>query len=280
VFADDFAYTSFNFGLDNSLTAAVGSPWVHASPTGQNFYELQVTNGLAYLSYTNAEDVGAALTNAPYDGSQGFVFYTSFTVDFSVVPSKSGNYFLHLKSSDVDTLNFRDKIFVAASNSPAGMFRLGVANTANQPVQFPLDLSLDTTYTVVTRYNAGTGESVLWVNPINEQSAHVTATDTPGSSTIGGIGLRQDTGIGNIAIGPIKIGTAFSDVLAVSQAPVPEPLQVQLAGNTLTLTWTNAAFSLGSSTDVNGPYTKIDGATSPYSTSATGPAKFFKLIWP
>ncbi len=46
------------------------------------------------------------------------------------------------------------------------------------------------TYAVVSRYNAATGDSTLWVNPVNEQSASVTASDNPGSSIIGGVGLR------------------------------------------------------------------------------------------
>ncbi len=277
VFGEEFAYTNFTPGVGNALYQADGSPWQHVSGT---YYELMVSNGLAFINHTNSEDLGAALTNAPYFGSNAVMFYTAFTVNFSYLPSSNGNYFLHLKASDIDTINFRGKVFASAAHAAEGKFRLGIANIVNSPVEFPQDLELGTYYTVIARYNSGTGHSTLWVNPTSEQSPGAVATDTPGSSDIGGIALREDTGMGDMAIGPIRIGTSFSDVFTVPPVPTPEPLQLMLSGEDLVLSWTNSAFSLGFSAQVAGPYEKIAGATSPYTNSIAPGTKFFRLVWP
>ena len=220
VYTENFAYTDFDLPQALYLaTGGSGAPWYHVSgPTEK----LQVTNvtgtsGFAYIVGTNNEDVGAAfIGGATYDGTNGYVFYTSFTVNFSYLPSNLGDYFFHLSSSGTDTSNFRDKVFAQQLNAAAGMFRLGIANMATTPVQLPRDLASNQTYAVVTRYNAGTGESALWVNPTSEQSPAAIATDSAGtSSTIGGVGLRQPgCCTGDLAVGPIKVGTSFSDVFS------------------------------------------------------------------
>jgi hypothetical protein len=275
VFADDFAYV--NFLLPNALYQAENSPWTTVSGTA---YQVQVTNGLVYLNRTNSEDVGASLTNGPFAPGDAVVFYTKFNVNVSALPSPLGNYFIHLKSSAIDGLNFRARVFVNTTNAAAGSFRVGLANnSAGFSVQFPADLSLNTTYTVVTRYNSATGESVLWVNPAAEGSPSVSAPDLPSTTAIGGVGLREDTGIGELTVASLKIGTSFADVLTVT-APTPEPIQFGLSGGSLVLSWTNSSFSLAAASVVTGPYTRILGATSPYTNSISGSEKYFRLVWP
>jgi hypothetical protein len=273
IYNEDFAYTSFD--IPNALYGASGgsgAPWGHVSGTG---YELQVTNGWAYIVGTNGEDVGAPfISSATYDGSLGYVFYTSFTVDFSYLPSNAGEYFFHLSASAADTSNFRDKIFANKANAATGKFRLAVANVANSPVQFTRDLMLGATYAVVTRYNAATGDTVLWVNPVNEQNPGAAASDTPGSSTIGGVALRQaGCCTGDLAIGPMKVGTSFFDVWT---APAQPPLNwmVDNSGN-LVLSWNAPLFVLQSAPDAAGPYTDLT-PTSPYTNSISG-QQYFRL---
>jgi hypothetical protein len=275
VFADDFSYV--NFLVPNALYQAESSPWTTVSGTA---YQLQVTNGFAYLNRTNTEDLGAPLTNGPFATSDAVVFYTKFNVNVSALPSPLGNYFIHLKSSAIDGQNFRARVFVNTTNAAAGSFRLGLANnSAGFAIQFPTDLSLNTTYTVVTRYNSATGESVLWVNPVSEASPSVAAPDLPSLTAIGGIALREDTGIGELTVASLKIGTSFSDVLTVT-VPTAEPLKFGVAAGSLVLSWTNSAFSLASASVVTGPYNKIIGATSPYTNSLSGSEKYFRLVWP
>lgn len=68
-------------------------------------------------------------------------------------------------------------------------------------------------------------------------------------------------------------GTVFD--LTLFQAPVP--LNIQLAGDTVILTWTNSAFALQAAPVVNGIYTNLPGAASPFTNSLNATQQFFQL---
>jgi hypothetical protein len=241
VYNENFAYNQPTEGPLYLNSGGSGGGWSHVSgPSG----EIQVTNtgtsGFAYLVHTNNEDLGSAFIGGnQYNGTNGYVFYTGFTVNFSLLPSYYGDYFFHFATNALDGAGFSDKLFANSANAATGKFRLGIANTAGtMNAQNPLDLVLGQTYSVVTRYNAATGDSTLWVNPLNEQSPSVTASDNPGSSIIGGVALRQ-TGccIGDLAIGPMKVGTQFADVAVAVQSPgisIQPQSQTNNAGATVT----------------------------------------------
>jgi hypothetical protein len=57
------------------------------------------------------------------------------------------------------------------------------------------------------------------------------------------------------------------------------PLSVSQASGSVTLTWTNSVFTLESASNINGPYTTVMRATSPYTESASGTQKFYRLYW-
>ncbi len=75
-------------------------------------------------------------------------------------------------------------------------------------------------------------------------------------------------------------GTVFALNLSNSTPtpPAPIPLQIQVAGNSVVLSWTDSAFSLQSAPAVEGAYTTIPGATTPYTNSLPGTQMFFRLI--
>ena len=143
---------------------------------------------------------------------------------------------------------------------------------------FPLDLETNQTYTVVTRYNTATAESVLWVNPENESSLHVTAQDATTVNSIAAFGLRQSTGEGISYLDNLKIGTSFGDVATISVVPIP--LGIQTSGSNVVLTWSDASFHLQWAASVAGPYTTINGATSPVTTNTAASQLFFRLSNP
>jgi hypothetical protein len=287
VYTENFAYTGWDSAsYPNALynaTGGSGAPWHHVS--GTLSYELCVTNitgtsGLAYIVHTNNEDLGADfISSAVYDGSLGYVFYTSFTVNSSLPPSYLGEYFFHLSASGLDTSNFRDKVYANNANAADGKFRFGIANTASSVTQqFPRDLMTNATYAVVTRYNAATGDSTLWVNPVNEQSSAVTASDNAASSTIGGVALRQaGCCTGDLIIGPMKVGWAFNDVWTAPTRPI---LNIVRSGGGVKLSWTDSSglFVLQSAPSVKGPYTDVQDFTNPYTYSADVP-QYFRLSY-
>lgn len=69
-------------------------------------------------------------------------------------------------------------------------------------------------------------------------------------------------------------------VQVVSAAPAPEPLNISATGGNVTLTWSNPAFTLQAAPNATGTYTNVPGAASPYTVTASGAARFFRLIWP
>jgi hypothetical protein len=139
-------------------------------------------------------------------------------------------------------------------------------------------LTTNQSYFVVTRYNTGTGESVLWVNPNNESSTSAAAQDSTTAAIVGDFGLRQTTGIGISYLDNLLVGTAFGDVATITVAPIP--LHIQSSGANVVLTWNDATFNLQSSTSVTGPYTPVGGATSPFTTNTINAHQFFRLIHP
>jgi hypothetical protein len=104
----------------------------------------------------------------------------------------------------------------------------------------------------------------------------VTASDNPGSSLIGGVALRQPgCCIGDLAIGPIKVGTSFANVWTPPARPT---LNIVSSGGNAILSWTDASglFVLQQASNVAGPYTDIQGFTNPYTNAITGP-QYFRL---
>lgn len=87
-----------------------------------------------------------------------------------------------------------------------------------------------------------------------------------------GIAPLDTTDIMGIYMGDVTYTRGYSLI------PASIPLQISAVGSAVTVTWTNAAFSLESSTNVAGPYQVIQGATSPYQTSSSNSASFYRLI--
>ena len=74
--------------------------------------------------------------------------------------------------------------------------------------------------------------------------------------------------------GPSGYGTVFA--LNVSTNPIP--LNLQLQGNGVVLTWVSAAFTLQSAPGASGTFTNVPNAFSPYTNSLTGSQMFFRLV--
>jgi hypothetical protein len=202
----------FNSYANGALVTTSGGIWAtHSGTAGQ----VDVASGGVNLTTSESEDVNTLLNSAP---ATGFL-YASFTVNFSVLPNAAGTYFAHFKDA---TTGFRDRIWASTANAASGNFRLGVGNSSaatNASGQFALDLSLGTTYTVVTRYNLDSGVSTLWINPLLESDLSVDATDAVGGLANTAFALRQSTGIGTLVFDNLLVDTTFAGVMS----SVPEP---------------------------------------------------------
>jgi len=161
-------------------------------------------------------------------------------------------YFAHFK--DAITTGFRCRVFATVTNATAGSFRLGLANSANNVAAtnppFAQDLSLNTDYRVIIRYNVGTGISTLWVNPASEADSSATATDAATTITVTSFAFRQASGIGSFSVDDLKVGLTFATVLG--EGVGRPPLRVTRTAGNVVLSWpaTFTGFALETVTDL------------------------------
>ena len=71
--------------------------------------------------------------------------------------------------------------------------------------------------------------------------------------------------------------TRFADIVTT---PSPIPLNASVSGGNITFAWSIPSFSLQSATSVDGSYTTIPLASSPYTTSTASGPKFYRLYHP
>jgi uncharacterized repeat protein (TIGR03803 family) len=143
--------------------------------------------------------------------------------------------------------------------------------------------------TVFALNTDGTGFSTLYnFNPVS-QSPSFSYTNYGGANPKAGLVLSGNTLFGTAngggsygsqaggGGGLYGGGTVFSLTISLSLGPIQ--LSSQLNGKNLVLTWGNPAFSLQSAPAVNGAWTTVSGATSPYSASVTNPMQYFRLVY-
>ena len=85
----------------------------------------------------------------------------------------------------------------------------------------------------MVRYNVGTGESRLWLDPADESSPSLAAVDTPQPTDIEAFSFRQNEGIERAFL---DLGTTVADVSTQLYR-----LAIQASGDDVTLSWPVAA---------------------------------------
>ena len=218
--------------------------WYCYSPASP-YQDAFVTNALLILTAGN-HDAVAAPTNGVVNpsgfpiqgGSTPSPMYASFTINVSQLPSVNGGFFCEFL--DV-TNNNAAHVFIDTKNTVVpGTYRLGIANyatsiTAAGTTNYPVDLATGITYQVVMNWDENYSTvygATLWINPSSVGDFNVYPNDpTNGYMTampVSTIGFSQYGGVQ--AIGNVKMGTAFSDVMTnVVQKPV---IGIQPQGST------------------------------------------------
>ncbi len=220
---------------------AESSPW-NTPTSGGTAFQLVVTNGSAIITQTNSEDLAAAFSNIPIATNSGAILYVGAKIQLTTLPTGNGDYFLHLKDTVATGSTFRAKLFATTNGAAPGSFHFGISNASNAPpnIQFAQNLSLNTYYNVVVRYNVDTASSTLWVNPTAETDAGVTATDATIPSEVDGIGMRETGTAGGTPgvegvewIDSIIVSTSFDDVIPVLQPK----LAAVIANGNIVVSW-------------------------------------------
>ncbi len=227
---------------DGQLSQVATNVWVTHSG-GER--PLNVSSGAAVINQANfvggGEDVNRALSSGIDPSTNNPTqLYAAFLVNFSSLPVNegtytSGSYFAHFKSSTIN--EFYSRIGANTEGAAPEKFRLAIANetwTQSATIEYPEDLDLGVTYEVAVRLNLATGQTTLWVNPVDESSRSVTASD-PFSFSSGTLSfaLRQGTsGVnpnrgapGVLSVDNLRVGTSFIDVI-----PEPSTFSLLLLG--------------------------------------------------
>jgi len=129
--------------------------------------------------------------------------------------------------------------------------------------------------------DAGWGLSLVSLSPDSNGTASISGTNVsflPATNFVGTatIGYTIQDNLGNQSSSTLTV-TVTNTVTGGNPAPIP--LSARASNGSLTLSWTNSAFSLETSTNVTGPYVVVPGATSPYTLlTSTNPARFFRLV--
>jgi len=269
VFNDHFDYANGSVTI-NSL----GLWRNYGGPAGQ----CVVTNGALRISLSFDEDVDALLIGQPFETNSPAALYSRFTVTFSTLPTATGNYFAHFKDAG---LGLAASIWASTANTIApNTFRLGIGNATTSTAataQFPVDLNTNVSYTVVTRLVLSNGVSTLWINPTSESDPSVTANDAVTNLlSITSYAFREDGSEGKMLVDDLAVATTFNDL--VSSTPAAAFLQIRPAVAKVVLTWTNSSFALQAAPAVNGAYTNVPGATSPFTNAIDRAKKFYRLV--
>lgn len=205
----------FNYTNGALVTVSAGAWTTHSGVSGQ----LEVVSGRLDMRVPETEDVNILVPGQPYAAASSSILYVSFLMNSSALPAAGGQYFAHFKNAST---GFRAKIFNLTSGAGPGQFRIGIADSVNNPTATnAVDLNLNTDYRVYIRYVVSNATTTLWVNPTSEGSPSVAALSDGGAAQIiTAFALRQDSGIGEIALDDLRIGTTFADVYA---APIIVP---------------------------------------------------------
>jgi hypothetical protein len=234
---DDFGYADGSVVANSS--GSTPYPWVNN--TGSNG-QLQVTSGKLMLVNTNSEDIYRWFTNAPVTSTSGQLIHTRFVANFSELPTanSTGEYFSHIYAFSGA---YRARLFATTNGAAAGKYRISIANGGFVTAVFPQNLSLGESHVVISRYNTGTGESTLWVDPTSEASPSVSAADATTTTTIYGISFRQQAGIGSMSIDDLLVGSTFDEVLLILVNANANLSALTLSSGTLSPTFVSGTLS-------------------------------------
>jgi T5SS/PEP-CTERM-associated repeat protein len=178
--------------------------------------QVDVVSGKLILTESQPAEEVFTYASAPFWSSTNL--YISFTLICSNAPSGNGACFAQLR----DTSGFAyARLFVTTNGMGGPFFRLGLANTGTAPTVYTSPLQLGTTNRLILRYNAGTAQATLWVNPVHmywQFYNGLTATGLPFPHNVQTFNLSQGLsggdGVGTLAIEDLRIAYSFVEAFA------------------------------------------------------------------
>ncbi len=208
-------------------TPGPGDEWAGHSAGGTN--PIQVAGGTAVINQQGGEDASTAYaiqsdtstTYARFD----FSLPATTNSDISNLDS-NGLYFAHFRGGT--GTSFRARVGVLPPDS-GGDFKLVLSedSTIGDGAIWATELSFDTTYRVVSEYNAATQQSRLWLDPADISSTNITATNSLAASDNFSYAFRQSNDYnGQQIVDNLVVATSFDE--ALTGVAIPEPGSIAL----------------------------------------------------
>ena len=203
------------------LTPTPGPGGTWAAHSGAGTGSVQASGGAAVVRQASGanEDVNTAFGTALDAGGR---LYAGFDLVVEATGVPTNVYFaMFMKGTSL----FDGRIWITAPTTQG--YRLAISNdnsiTENDGEAFTGDLAFGTKYRIVHSYDYDSKSATLWVNPVNEFSPSVTATDPGFSDEVSAYAFRQAGGNSTQTIDNLIVATSFSEA-------VPEPSTLALLG--------------------------------------------------
>ncbi len=202
---DSFSYP------DGDVTVASGGLWVRHSG-GDGPY---IVSGEMVLDLVNS---GGGLNDG--DVNRAFAARTATDVTYVCfqatvtgnAPSGGGTYIAHFRSS-ADFI-YPGRIYLT-SEPALTTFTFGIAATSSGTVTvpWPTALNFGQVYNLVCKYDAATGTSTLWIDPVSEASPSISSTNAVAiGDLIDEYAFRQSSGVDFVNVDNVTVGETFNDV--------------------------------------------------------------------
>ncbi|MFM8418912.1 MAG: hypothetical protein ACKOEQ_02160 [Verrucomicrobiota bacterium] len=202
---------TFNYP-DGPLASVSDGRWVtHSGTPGQ----VAVSGGGIRLLGSKTEDIrNAFVTRGVTNGT----LFAGLDVRFRALPSPTGAFFFHFKDP-VDSgaaSVFTGRIHATTAGAGAGSLRVGIAWGTGTPVWAARDIRTNEAARLVLMLDLGATNAVLWVNPGTEADVEGRALANDGRGIGQGlsqVAFRQATGLGEVEVDRLRVGTRFEDVV-------------------------------------------------------------------
>lgn len=214
-FTENFDYA------DGDLNTVASGIW--PTHSGDNT-EIQVVDGAAVVTSPGSFDHNR-LTGVIAGVNDIWFYSVRFSIEIGDTPVNN-DYFIHFKNETA--FGFNARIALDDPADPANDFSLSIWASSESDGQedWDGDFMFGEEITCVVRWNNGTGEATLWVNPVDENSTNITDVELADAMRlVESVGLRQDSGFGDAGpvssiatVDALAAGTEFAAVLnAISE---------------------------------------------------------------
>ncbi len=223
-FTEEFEYA------DGDLDVVSKGLWpTHAGISGP----IQVNGGQAIVTSPSSFDHNRQTGRVA--GANDIWYYAlNFSVELGDGTAINKDFFIHFK--DETLAGFNARLALDDPFDPIDDYSLSILASSELDGQacWECDFRFGEQLICVVRWNNGTGEATLWVNPFDENSTSIT-DDEPRDSmrAVESVALRQDSGSSSVVtIDTLSVGTDFNSVLAAVSGDLGLPGDVNEDGTT------------------------------------------------